>query len=446
MNKKTQQYFKPIFLCLILIIAVFRLSAQDNDSIKDAKWNLHFQQTIIGQYHPSFYAKYSGNNSLNSKQETSESLTSTFYFDTRLWKGCQLVINPELAGGSGLSKVLGVAGALNGETYRVGNPTPDLYCGRLFLRQLISIGETTETLEDAPNQLAGKQPLSYFSFNIGKFSMEDFFDASSYSHDPRMDFFNWSLMSGGAWDYPANTRGYTWGIVLELVHPTWTFKLSSAMTPQVANGPYMDMNIAKAHSETIEFGRMYSINERKGAFHLIGFFTQAHMGNYRDALNDTSYHLDITQTRSYAHQKGGFLVTAEQQLSQSIGVFGRYSWNDGQNETFAFTEIDRSLSLGLVSNGQAWKRKEDKAEIAIVVNGLSNLHRDYLAAGGYGFIIGDGALNYSYEMILEANYVFKTSKYLWISPDYQMVVNPAYNKDRGPAHVFGLRIHIEPHL
>ena len=215
------------------------------------------------------------------------------------------------------------------------------------------------------------------------------------------------------------------------------------MTPQVANGPYMDMNIGKAHSETVEYGRMYKVNGKKGAFHLLGFFTQAHMGSYSQTLSDTAYHLDVTQTRSYSHQKGGFLVSFEQQISKNSGVFGRVSYNDGRNETFAFTEIDHSVCGGYILYGKKWKRENDKAEIAFAVNGLSNVHKDYLAAGGYGFIIGDGALNYGYEFIVEANYLAQVTKNLWFTPDYQFVLNPAYNKDRGPVHVLGLRLHIE---
>jgi len=427
----------------LLFLAALHVHAQEADTTKDEKWNLHFQQTLIAQYHPGFAAKYSGNNSLQPGAENSQSLTSTLFLDFRTWKGAQLIINPELAGGTGLSKVLGVAGALNGETYRVGSPAPDIYCGRLYIRQQFGLGTDSVNVEDDINQLKGKQPSSYISVNAGKFSVEDFFDANSYSHDPRTDFFNWALMSGGAWDYPANTRGYTWGLVVEVVHPSWSFRISSVMEPQYANGPYMDMNIAKAHSETVEYGRMYKLNGKKGAYHLIGFFNQARMGSYSQTLSDTIYHMDVTKTRSYANTKAGFLITTEQQVGKNAGIFARVSYNDGQNESFAFTEIDQSVCGGYVLYGKAWKRENDKAEIAFVVNGISKVHREYLAEGGYGFIIGDGALNYGNECILEVNYLAQMTKNLWLTPDYQFVLNPAYNKDRGPVHVFGLRLHIE---
>ena len=189
-----------------LLLTALRAKSQQIDSTLEQKWNLHFQQTLIGQYHPAFSATYTGTNSLQPNSETSQSLTSTLFYDMRLWKSAQLIVNPELAGGTGLSKVLGVAGALNGETYRVGSPAPDSYFGRLYIRQQFSLGKDSEYIADDINQLGGKQPTSYISINAGKFSVEDFFDANSYSHDPRTDFFNWAFMSGGAWDYPANTR------------------------------------------------------------------------------------------------------------------------------------------------------------------------------------------------------------------------------------------------
>jgi high affinity Mn2+ porin len=434
---------------ILRIIAIFTLltpisSFAQKDSTTQ-KWNLHFQTTMIGQYHPGFKVKYSGLNSITPGAEEQTSVTSTFYLATRLWKGGVAYFNPELSGGAGLGKVLGVAGALNGETYRVGDSKPQFYVGRIFLRQVINIGGKTEFMDEDLNQLRGQEPESYISINAGKYSVEDFFDASSYSHDPRTQFFNWALMSGAAWDYPANVKGYTWGIILELVKPGWAIRAGSVMTPAVANGPFMDLHVDKAHSETVEYARYYAIKKRRGSFKLIGFHTLAHMGNYRKAIADSNgVNPDIIHTETYGRDKYGFVINAEQQLSENSGIFTRLSWSDGQNETFAFTEIDRSISGGFVNAGKRWKRPQDRAEIAFVVNGLSNPHRDYLAAGGYGFIIGDGRLNYALEMILEVNYVAQVNNYFCITPDYQLVINPAYNRDRmGPIHVFGLRGHIE---
>jgi high affinity Mn2+ porin len=271
----------------------------------------------------------------------------------------------------------------------------------------------------------------------------DIFDNNTYSHDPRTQFWNWSLMSAGAWDYAANTRGYTWGAAAEYHAPQWALRLGAALEPETANGPYMDMNISKANALMIELERSYSLLNKKGKIRLIGFHNSAFMGSYSKTLQDTNLHLDVTRSRSYSNDKSGFALNLEQSLSENSGLFARLSWNDGKNETWAFTEIDKSFSLGFVNTGAKWKRPADHFGIAIVVNGLSDLHRDYLATGGVGFIIGDGKLNYAPEQIAEINYNISITPQFSLCPDYQFVLNPAYNRDRGPIHLLGLRAHAE---
>lgn len=301
---------------------------------------------------------------------------------------------------------------------------------------------------DAFNQFRYKQPVSYVSLTMGKFGIADFFDLNKYSHDPRRQFLNWALMNNGAWDYPANTRGYTWAAIIEIVKLNWAMRVSSAMVPVVATGPYMDLDLANAHSETAEFEKSYSINSRKGILRVLGFFTHAHMGNYQAAIDQVRYLSgatpDITATRTPGNAKYGFGINGEQSLTENIGLFFRAGWNDGANETWAYTEIDRTINAGIVINGKKWSRSEDELGLAVVVNGVSHDHRDYLKAGGLGFMLGDGNLNYGNEFITEIYYsMHLNSKYFWISPDYQLISNPAYNKDRGPVHVFALRAHVE---
>ena len=215
------------------------------------------------------------------------------------------------------------------------------------------------------------------------------------------------------------------------------------MVPSYANGPQFDDNVTKANSVSAEYDKEIHINKRHGVVRLIGFYTNAHMGNYAEATNDTIYHHNIILTRAYGRTKEGFVINAEQEISDNLGVFGRISYNDGKNESWAFTEIDQSVAAGISLKGTKWKRPDDVFGAAFVVNGLSKDHEAYLAAGGYGFLIGDGALNYGYESILETYYNFKWNSYLYLSPDYQFILNPGYNKDRGPIHVFGLRAHVE---
>ena len=422
---------------------------QPNDTPdKPRNWSLHFQQTLIDQWHNDLSTPYAGDYSLADRESAKLSLTSTFFIGRRLWKGAAVYFNPEVAGGSGLSSARGVAGFPNGETFRIGVADPVLYLARLYLRQTFAIGTDTEVDEDDLNQLGGPRPKRYFAINLGKFSVADFFDQNSYSHDPRTQFMNWSLMSTGAWDYAANTRGYTVGGVLEYVTPELGLRFSSTLLPVFANGPLLDYRYGTAHAETLELTKTYRLAKRQGTVRVLGFRNVAPMATYRSAVARglaTNTQPDLEGVRRDGHTKLGFGLNAEQELTKNVGLFARVSYNDGQNETWAFTEIDHSASLGVVSTGARWQRPDDRLGAAVVVNGISAEHRAYLAAGGYGFIIGDGALNYGLEKIGEVYYSIALPRYhAAISPDYQFILNPAYNRDRsGPVHVAAVRLHIE---
>jgi len=428
-------------LCLFLAGTILTATAQD--TVKQQRFNLHFQQTIITQYKPAFGAKYTGNNSLLPTDETQTSLTSTFYGAARLWKGAQVVFNPEISGGAGLSKTLGVAGFPNGETFRVGSEDPKVYVARLYFTQNFEWGNHKDTLTDDANQLAGTISKRHFTITAGKFGMADYFDANSFSHDPRTQFMNWSLMSNGAWDYPANTRGYVLGLYTEFAQPNWTLRFAYTLVTTAANGSVWDANIGKANSQTLEYERRYTFGGQKGTFRVLAFNNNGKMGDYRQALARNPVNPNVDTLLTYGKRKYGFGINAEQNINKDFGVFAKASYNDGKTETWFFTEIDQSLSFGGVLKGTSWKRADDELGLAFVANGISAAHRDYLAAGGYGFLIGDGQLNYGTEMITELYYKVHAVKNIDISPGYQFIVNPAYNKDRGPVNVFSMRMHVE---
>ena len=344
-----------------------------------------------------------------------------------------------------------MADALNGETYRIGSPAPLIIIARLYYSQYFALDNSKTKIEDDINQLTGNRPEHYFHLVVGKFQMEDFYDGSDYAHDPRTQFMNWGLMSNAAWDYPANTRGYTSGIMIEYAQKGFSVRLSSVLEPQFANQMPMDLDIAKAHGETLEFQKDYSLKKRKGSFKLLLFYNQAHMGSYSEAIHQYEENkgkpgdtLDVTATRDYSHTKYGFGINFQQELTSNTSIFVRGSWNDGQSETWAYTEVDHTASAGFNFSGKAWKRPDDNWGVAYVISGISNIHEEYIADGGYGFIIGDGKLNYAPEMVLETYYSFNfLKKGFYLSPDYQFVMNPAYNHDRGPANVFAIRAHYE---
>jgi high affinity Mn2+ porin len=442
-------FFSSFFLQAFL----FASAQQDTILQKVSGWSTHFQLTVITQAHSGFKAAYSGTNSLADTVETgATSVTSTLFIGRKLWKGAAAYFNPELSGGRGLSYAVGVAGALNGETYRIGDPAPVVAIARAYLQQSFSLGNNGyDKLEDGANQLEGKLPSHRITISAGKFSMSDFFDKNSYSHDPRSQFLNWSLMSNGAWDYPANTKGYTLGVVAELVQPMWTLRLSSVAVPKIANHPEMEYEFGKAHSETAEFEHKITINKKNGLIRILFSYTASRAPTYQDGLaalnnGDTTLLKVISgnaEGNSFGGKKTGIGLNMEQGITNELSAFARVGWNDGKHATWAFTEIDQTIHAGLSYKGAKWKRKDDVAGIAVVINGISSDHRAFLKAGGYGFIIGDGALNYGHETIAEAYYNIKLFSAFWLTFDYQFVNHPAYNKDRGPVHVFGVRGHVE---
>ncbi|GAA4101681.1 carbohydrate porin [Mucilaginibacter panaciglaebae] len=433
---------RNLLFTITLFSAVKLASAQD--SLKNERFSFHFQQTIITQYKPAFSAKYTGDNSLQTGMETQSSLTSTLFGGARLWKGAEAYFNPEISGGSGLSKTLGVAGFPNGETFRVGSASPAIYIARLYLKQNFEWGTEKDTIQPGLNQLGGLYSKHYFSITAGKFGMADFFDGNEFSHDARTQFMNWALMDNAAWDYPANTRGYALGAVAELGMPNWTLRFAYTLSTVEANGSVWDQKVGKANTQTLEFEKRYTINGLRGATRILGFMNNGKMGKYDQALALSPVAPDVDITQAYGRRKYGFGISADQYLTNNFGVFAKISYNDGHTQTWYFTEIDRSLSFGATLNGSSWTRKDDELGLAFVGNGVSASHRNYLAAGGYGFIIGDGKLNYGTEMIAELYYKLNAwqSKF-FLSPDYQFIVNPAYNKDRGPVNVFSIRAHIE---
>lgn len=407
------------------------------------RWSIHLQTTAIAQTHGTFHSPYSGPNSLQSRRETKGSLTATFFLGRRVWKGGELYVNPELAGGRGLSGVTGVAGFPNGDITRIVSPTPKPYLSRLFLRQTWRLAGQSEMLEGGPNRLAGRESVSRFTLTLGKISVVDIFDFSTFSHDPRLQFMNWSVMTTGTWDYPADTRGYTVGVAGELNQARWSLRAGSFMVPKTANGLALDRHLRRNHAEVVELELHPTRSGKSGKVRFEGWANHANMGNYRLALQQPTRPPDITLTRRPGTLKYGFGLNAEQPLTSDIGVFMRLGWDDGKTETWAFTEIDRTFNPGLQFIGKRWGRPDDVSGVAYVINGLSADHRDYLAAGGHGFILGDGQLSYTPERILESYYAFRLGKMFTLTLDYQFAANPGHNKDRGPVSIWAFRFHWE---
>ena len=408
-------------------------------------WNVHAQTTFLPQAYPGIRSPYSGGNSLPGSGQLQATWTTTAFVGARLWQGGEFYFNPELAQGFGLNGTLGLAGFPNGEAQKAGAAFPKIRAQRYYIKQTFGLGGEQEDVPDAANQLAGKRDIDRVTLIVGRFAIGDFFDGNSYAKDPRADFMNWAMWSSAAYDFPADLPGYTRGAIAELNRKDWAVR---AGLFQVPDAPNSDVLTFKTGGAVVEFEGRYAISDQPGKLRLGAFGNRGNTGNYRDALAIEAMNpaLDINTVMAGIRRdnlKYGFYANAEQQIAKDVGLFARASWNDGQNEILSFTDIDRSISGGLSVKGSYWGRASDTIGIGGAVNGLSSAHRDYLAAGGLGLLIGDGQLNYRNERIFETYYAYALNKQFTLTADYQFITNPAYNADRGPVHIFSGRLHGE---
>ncbi len=439
----------PITNLLMLGLGVISVTFAQDTPPADApaeRWNLVYQATSIGQYHGTFHAPYTGPNSLQNYPERDVSLTTTLFFSLRLGKNTSFYFDPEIAGGKGISGVTGIANFTNGELPRVASATPKPYIARLYVTHDFGFGDERESISSGENQLAGSRPMNRYSITVGRFTVTDFFDNNRYTHDPRTQFMGWGTMYNGAWDYPADTRGYTWGWVHELHLRWWSLRYASVAEPKFANGLRFDRRLFRDRGDMVEGETRYAPGGHGGVVRLLGFLHRTRSGDYAQAIDLAKPFggvPDVVATRRIGTLKYGYGINMEQEITKDVGVFGRVGWNDGKTEDFAFTAIDRLLSAGVSVTGNRWKRPFDTAATAVTSSGVAPIHAAYLARGGLDFIIGDGRLNYGRESIWESYYTARLFPGFFATLDEQRVANPAFNRDRGPVWVPSLRFHLE---
>ena len=433
-----------IFLMAILLLNIqYSLSA--DSQIED--FNAKLQSTLVWQQKDAFNAPYSGTNSMSTNKENAYSWSITPFFGARLWRGAEAYFDPEFVQGDAISELHGLGGFTNGENQKGSNPQMRGYLARLFLRQSFNLGGESQTIESGQNQLAEVIDKRRLVVTLGKINITDIFDNNSFSHDPRTQFLNWSLMSQGAFDYAADTKGYTSGAALEFYYDDWAFRIGRFEEPKESNGVSLDTRLLKNYGDEAEIEKDYQINGKDGKARFLLFHNHAYMGSFQDAINYWKANgkvgvPDVGNVRKES-DKYGYGLNLEQMISTDIGVFARLSNSDGQTETYSFTEIERSISAGTQINGSSWRRPNDVFGVGCAINGLSKEHQEYLADGGLGAFIGDGKINYRPEQIIETYYSMNLMSGLKLSVDYQHITNPAYNGDRGPANFYGTRIHFE---
>jgi high affinity Mn2+ porin len=413
--------------------------------------SIHGQTTWIDQGYPAIHAPYSGAQSLYPGGQWRGTVSMDGFLGLKLWEGASLYYNPELFEGYGLGGTFGVAGFPNGEAQKAGFLFPRYNTAHLFVQQVIGLGGEQEKIEDGPYDIEPwpdndrptvKQDISRITMTVGKLAIPDIFDSNIYAHDPRTAFMNWSVWGAGAFDYAADQYGYTWGAAIALNQKNWTLRTGYFLEPTVPNGTDYDTEMFRRGQYILEWEQRYSLFKQPGELQLTGWYSSAFTGSYAATLANPALGLDISQTRE-TRSEYGFIINLQQAITNDLGLFSRLSWRDGHTEVMAWTDIDRSASLGVQLKGTSWGRPDDRIGVAGVVNGLSSEHRAFLAAGGLGITIGDGQLNYTEEKIVEAYYWYSLNKWSSVTLDYQFVADPAYNADRGPVSVLSARYHAQ---
>jgi high affinity Mn2+ porin len=413
-----------------------------------ARYWISGQDNIIFQYHPSFYAKYSGPNSFLPESENATSNVSTLYLGYQLRDTTEIYFDLEEASGDGLSNALGLAGFVNLDVVRNPSLSKAPYMARVMVREIIPLSKESVEADRGPLALATRVPLRRIEVRAGKLGIADFFDNNAVGTDSHFQFMNWTLDNNGAYDYAADTRGYTYAVLGAYYDRDWSFQFAEALMPKVANGPVLVWDLRKARAENYELQwRPTLLGIKDTTIRLLSFVNHANMGVYRDAIEN--YLEGKTPTPEIANHpfrttvKYGFGVNVEKYLPHHLRAFARWGWNEGQHESYAYTETDQTWATGVDLTGDRWHRKLDKIGVAFVSNGISKDHQRYLQLGGLGFILGDGNLNYGRENIVESYYTAHVWRGLFVGPDFQHINDPGYNCDRGPVSVAGFRFHIE---
>jgi hypothetical protein len=408
------------------------------------------QANFISQWHPAFHSPYQGKNSLTPEAQDASSRVLTLYTGLRFTRTTEFLCDVQETGGHGVGEALGVAGFFNLDVVR--NPTLSKapYVARLMWHQIIPLGGRKVVTDRNAYSLFRELPERRLELRFGKFSIADFFDINTYGSDTNFQFMNWAVDNNGAYDYAADTRGFTFAALLEYHDKNYVVRFAEALMPKVANGIHLDADLSRARAENVEFeihGRIFR-KQPVGIVRVLSFVNHANMGNYREIVNawlqdPTTAVPEVTNHPLETAVKYGFGVNFEQPLTSSLALFGRWGWNEGQHESYAYTEVDQTWQIGAGGNGRPWGRKYDRVGLVFVSNGINHEHARYLGYGGLGFLLGDGKLNYGRENILESFYTLHLWRGIFPAAGVQYAVNPGYNRDRGPVIVPTLRLHVE---
>jgi hypothetical protein len=422
-----------------------------------ARYWISGQANSILQMHGHFHSPYQGTNSLIDDFETKASEVTTLYLGYQLWPNTRyntdLIVDVENAGGRGISQALGLAGETNLDVVRNPNLSVLPYLSHGEIHQIIGLTDEMVDQERGPFTLATKVPARRFEISIGKMALPDFFDTNSVGSDSHLQFTNWTIDNNGAWDYAADTRGYTVGGVLEYDDRTWSARYAIAAMPTIANGIDLDWAFSRANGQNWEFelrkGLLAPLMKTKhdGAVRVLSYVNHAHMGDYRESVQQYLAGKvttpDITRSEHNGAVKYGFGLNTDQEVTDSLRLFARFGWNEDQHESFAYTEVGQTILFGGDLSGRDWHRTNDKIGVSFVSNAIKRDHQNYLHYGGLGFLLGDGNLTYGREDIVEWYYNAHVWNGLYGMFGGSQIDHPGYNTDRGPVYVTTVRAHID---
>jgi high affinity Mn2+ porin len=409
------------------------------------RFSVHGQSTFVEQYHPAFHSAYTGPLSLDPGSDADETLSVSLFLGARLGRGAEVYVDPEMLQGFGLSNTTGIAGFTNGEAFKVGTKYPVFKLSRLFVRQTFALDGETEALEATQNQLGGRRPTDRIAVTVGKYAVVDIFDDNTYAHDSRAAFLNWTINDLGAFDMASPAFNYTYGASVEWYQGRWATRAGLFLEPTHPNSVDIDTSF-RQFQPLMELEERHRPMGRPGKVKLLLFGKRVVAGGFTEALAASQ---GTGQTPSTALVRDALVwgygggLNLEQQITAHLGVFFRASLQSGRYEEFAFTQVEEAASVGFAESGGAWGRENDAAGLGLIANGIFQRERAYLAAGGTGIIIGDGALDYGPEEAVEIYYKLAPWDWVAITADYQLVDHPGYNRDRGAVSVLGARVHVE---
>jgi high affinity Mn2+ porin len=435
--------------------------------IEHERWNIYGQMTFINSWKSAFPADYTNlndsGNSLLPSQERSFTGTATLFLGAKLWQGGEFYFVPEVISERSLSGLKGLGSVIqNFELQKSGTQEPSYYISRMFFKHTWGFGGSQQKVISDPMQLGTTEDSRRFVLRAGNFSILDFFDKNSYSGDLRRQFNNMAFLTYAAYDFAADARGYTWGVVGELAYDDWSFRFGHILAPKNPNQLALAIQPFTYFGQQFEIEHRHQIADQDGAIRVLMYRNYENIGSFSDAINAfqanannnaancvafnygsaDSYAPDLCWARK-PQTKMGIGINLEQQIYDDIGLFFRGMYSDGKTEVYSYTSTDRSVSLGAVSKGSRWGRSNDTVGLGYAIGWLSKQHAQYLTLGGIDGFIGDGALSYSPEQVVDLYYSFNVFGPVWLTGDYQHIANPAYNAARGPVDIYGARIHVE---